>query len=177
MLLRSSLDMEAFYWVYLFRSGIKEHAKYQFPEEHNSACSHIKATTFPIFFILSNLAGWTEYYIVHFEKKKNRSQKNVNSIYSLYSFSGIVPKDRAQDFRWLHTSKGFHDKWQVLNTIKFQLLILIVNPIFTGSEGQILPAATLNLNNFCNIWANAKKLQEFFRNLSEKNLMWSISVH
>ena len=43
---------------------------------------------------------------------------------------------------------------------------------------RILPAATLNLNNFCNIWANTKILQDFFcRNWSGKNLMWSVSVN
>ena len=28
-------------------------------------------------------------------KKRNRSQKNTNTVYSMYSYSGIVPKERA----------------------------------------------------------------------------------
>ena len=45
-----------------------------------------------------------------------------------------------------------------------------------GGGGQILPAATLNLNNFFNICANPMKLQELFGYLSGKNLMLLVGV-
>ena len=31
-------------------------------------------------------------------RKRNRSQKNTNTVYSEYSYSGIVPKERALTF-------------------------------------------------------------------------------
>ena len=43
--------------------------------------------------------------------------------------------------------------------------------------GEILPAATLNLNDHFNVCTDAMKIGEFFRSLSRKNLMWSVSVH
>ena len=44
-----------------------------------------------------------------------------------------------------------------------------------GGGGLIMPAATFNLIKIFNIWANGVKYQDFFRNLSGKNLMWSVS--
>ena len=40
-----------------------------------------------------------------------------------------------------------------------------------GGGGEGVPAGTLNLENVFDILANALKLQEFFINLSGKNLM------
>ena len=45
-----------------------------------------------------------------------------------------------------------------------------------GGGGGILAAATLNLNYLFNVWANALKLQDIFRNLADENLIWSVSV-
>ena len=40
-----------------------------------------------------------------------------------------------------------------------------------GGGGGILPAATLDVNNFFNIKANATKLGDFFQNLPRNNLI------
>ena len=40
-----------------------------------------------------------------------------------------------------------------------------------GGGGEILPEATLAVNNFFNMKANATKLAEFFRKLSGNNLI------
>ena len=48
-------------------------------------------------FILSTLllgAQWTEWSY----RKQNRSQKNTNTLYSEYSYSGLVPKEHAPNF-------------------------------------------------------------------------------
>ena len=53
---------------------------------------------------------------------------------------------------------------------------VFVNPIYTG-EGWILPAATMDVNNFFNVKANAAKLYEFFQNLSGNNLIRHFTFH
>ena len=40
-----------------------------------------------------------------------------------------------------------------------------------GGGARILPAVTLDVNNFFNITANATKLGDFFQNLSGNNLI------
>ena len=54
--------------------------------------------------------------------------------------------------------------------LKFHALTLF-GPGGGGGGGQILPAATLDVNNFFNIKANAMKLGDFFQNLSGNNLI------
>ena len=45
-------------------------------------------------------------------RKRNSSQKNTNTVYSEYSYSGIVPKERAQDYKYavLLLPSSFNDK-------------------------------------------------------------------
>ena len=56
------------------------------------------------------------------------------------------------------------NEWLIAN--KRSLLTL-----FRPGEEGILPPATLDVNNFFNIKANAAKLGDFFRNLSGNNLI------
>ena len=46
-----------------------------------------------------------------------------------------------------------------------------------GGGGRILPTATLDVNNFFNIKANATKFGDFFQNLSRNNLIWHVTAH
>lgn len=71
-----------------------------------------------------------------------------------------------------------HDRKAVCTGVQeFTSVTINGNEITLSSSGRILPAATLSMNNFYNILANSMKLHEFFRNLTENNLMWSVGVH
>ena len=42
---------------------------------------------------------------------------------------------------------------------------------------RIVPAATLDVNNFFNIEGNATKVGDFFQNLTGNNLIWHVTAH